>query len=238
MSTVAVLHDNPPLSGKKFFLASMISPESRNKHDVYAFKFHDVCETEDEGKRLCQYYHKMDPDFDVFLGTIGKWSPWVFDPLSITDVEYANSQLTELVGAHRANATSSDSKWHEDVNNHIKDIQRGATREGQLELANRRESPESVYHKIQQLNLVIKRRKDELEAIEDIFHTNYTKEERKHAKNVSLALTEPTPMKYEEYTEPKVETSIATTEHDRLLDLVDYEASLSASTNKEAEAAP
>ena len=221
MSQVAVLHDNPPIAGKKFFLASMISPESRNKHDVYAFKFHDVCETEEEGKKLCQYYHKLDPDFDVFLGTIGKWSPWVFDPLAIQDIQYANTQLTELVGAHRAHAKSSDSEWREDVDKHIKDIQRAATKEGQLELASKPESPESMYNKIQQLQLVIKRRKEELEAIEDIFHTNYTKEERKRAKQVSLPLTEPAPMKYEESAVPVSNPSetTTTTSYDSLLDV-------------------
>ncbi|KAJ3015366.1 UNVERIFIED_CONTAM: hypothetical protein HDU68_012762 [Siphonaria sp. JEL0065] len=62
--------DNP--SGKKFFLVSLASPESKQKNAVHRFKLHDMCETEDEGRLLCRYYHDLDPDFDVLLGIAGK----------------------------------------------------------------------------------------------------------------------------------------------------------------------
>ncbi len=193
---ITVLKDNPPLSGKKFFIVSMISPESRQKHDVHALKIHDMCEREDEAKILCEYYHGLDPDFDVFHGTVGKWSPWVWDPLSITNVEYADSRMTELIKGHRMHMQSNDRKWHEEVEKHIEEIKKGNTKEGQLAMANKKEHPRSLWFKIKQLDLVIKRRREEKEALESIFHRNYTKEERKDAQNCDLPLTEPAPMQY------------------------------------------
>lgn len=194
---ISVLKDNPPLPGKKFFLASMISPEGRQKGKVYGFKLHDMCETEEEGKMLCEYYHKLDPDFDVYLGTVGKWSPWVFDPLDVGNVEYADKFMTQLLGEHRSSKRDMDVKWRHEVDQNMEHIRRGATKEGQQEMSNRKEPAVSLWFKIQQLENTIKRRKNEQEALEEIFHTKYTKAERMEAKKAKLPLSEPAPMQYE-----------------------------------------
>jgi len=193
---IAILRDNPPLSGKKFFLASMISPEGRQKHPVHAFKLHDMCETEEEGRQLAELYREMDPDFDVLLGTVGKWCPWVFDPLEINNVEYANKELTDLIKSHRTNRLKMDEYWHKEHEMNLNEIRKGNTVEGQMEMANRKEPPEALYFKIRQLELTIKRRKDELDDLQERFHTEYTKVERNRAKKTNLPLSEPPPMQY------------------------------------------
>ena len=109
-STITVLHDNPLLTGKKFYLVSLISPDSRQKNSVYAFKIHDMCEEYEEAQSLAAYYNSLDPVFDVLIGTVGKWSPWVFNFDDVTP-KYADERLDNLVKAHRTQARNQDRDW-------------------------------------------------------------------------------------------------------------------------------
>ena len=181
MSKIAVLHDNPPLSGKKFFLISMISPESRQKHSVHGFKLHDMCESEEEGKKLCEYYHKLDPDFDVLLGVTGKWCPWVFDSLEVTDVEYANTELTTLIKSHREKKSSDSELWEADVNERKYQIKENGTKEGQELAMSQKEPAVSIYFKVLQLQKLIEKRQQELVALTEYFETNYSAQEQQQA---------------------------------------------------------
>lgn len=193
---VAILHDNPELPGKKWFLASMISPESRQSHQVHGFKIHDVCETEEEGRMLGEHYASIDKDFDVLLGRVGKWCPWLWDPLSITDVEYANKELTSLIKSHRMHEQEMDQHWKVEHKKNLEEIRKGATKEGQTEMANRKEPAVSLWFKIKQIEQVIKRRKEELDNLQELFHTQYKKDERNEAKKANLPLSEPSSMQY------------------------------------------
>jgi hypothetical protein len=175
----------------------MISPTSTQSHKVHGIKFHDVCETEEEGRMLCKYYHNLDPDFDVYLGTVGKWCPWIFNALDVENIEYADNFMTELIHEHRSNKRKMDTEWNNEVHDNMERIRYTATKEGQNEMANKKEATVSLWFKIQQLETTIKRRKQEKEALEDIFHTQYTKAERIEAKKAQLPLSEPLPMQYE-----------------------------------------
>ncbi|RKO94293.1 hypothetical protein BDK51DRAFT_42111 [Blyttiomyces helicus] len=203
---VAILHDNPPLPGKKYFLASMISPESRQKHDTYGFKIHDVCETEEEGRKLSMAYQALDPDFDIFVGTVGKWSPWVFNPFEVSNVEYANSQLTGLIQSHRNKQAEMDKNWDKEFREikekHAKDLEYAKTQEGKAALAsaseNKRQHAAAVWFKIQQLEALIKKRTEELRQERDTFLSDlYTDLERDEAQKITLPLTEPIDMQYQ-----------------------------------------
>lgn len=193
---VTVLKDNPPLAGKKYFLMSVISPESRQTHQVHGLKLHDMCETEEEGRMLAKYYHDLDPDFDVLLGVVGKWCPFLFDTLDVPDVEYANKELTNLIKSHRMQRNTMDQSWKQEHEKNIEEIRKANTKEGQFELANRKEPAVSVWFKIKQIEQVIKRRKEELDALQEHFHTKYSKIERLEAKKAQLPLSEPSPMQY------------------------------------------
>src|ERR1044071_2688675 len=127
---IAILHDNPPLPGKKFCLLSMISPESRQNHQGHGFKIHDMCETEEEGRMIAKVYSEMDDAFDVYLTRVGKWCPWILNPLEVQDVEYANKELTDLIRSHRMNRKQMDEHWKSEHEKNLQEIRKGATKEG------------------------------------------------------------------------------------------------------------
>lgn len=194
---ISVLHDNPPLSGKKFFLVSMISPESNQKHDIYGFKLHDVCETEEQGRKLCSYYNSLDPDFDIYLASVGKWLPWCFDPTAVTEAEYANEQLTNLIRGHREQTELKNQEWEKNLVKCKEAIKYEGSKEGQEESSRRKEVPESLYFKIKQLENLINSRNSELSQLKERYANDYTESERTHAESLELPISEIAPMQYE-----------------------------------------
>lgn len=204
---ITVLMDNPPLSGKKFFIVSMISPESRQKHQVYALKFHDVCETFQEAEHLAQYYNSLDNVFDCLIGSVGKWSPWLFN-LDDVDAKYADEQLNNLVRSHRQKASVQDQQFINHVNKHKNEVAQISSKEFQAAIVTeKKESAVQVLFRIKQLELVLKRRNEEMEALQSIYNENYTDEERDHAKTLedSFPLSEPSISQYKKLPEPNEE---------------------------------
>lgn len=204
---ITVLHDNPPLTGKKHFLVSMISPESRQKHQVYGMKIHDVCEDYSEAEQLAQYYNSMDPVFDVLIGTVGKWSPWVFNFDDVTP-KYADEQLNNLVTAHRGQANIQDRQFIDHVNRHKTEVAQVSSKEFQeAKMIEKKETAVQLLFKIKQLELIISRRNEELSSLQCIYSENYTDEEREHASTLegNFPLTEPSITQYKEIIEVQEE---------------------------------
>ena len=197
---ISVLHDNPDLPGKKFFLASIISPESRQKHDVYAMKFHDVSGEYEEAMALAEYYKNLDPDFDVFVGTMGKWCPWLFN-FDEVDAVYSDKMLTELVANHRKNAKVSEKQFFDRVTAHANnELPARVTREFK-EKELEKENAVQLLYRIRQLELVVKRRQTELLSIQEIFDSGkYTDDEREGARKLEdkFPLSEPAVMRYDD----------------------------------------
>lgn len=196
--TITVLHDNPPLTGKKHFLVSMISPESRQKHQVHALKIHDMCEDYEEAEQLATYYNSLDPVFDVLIGTVGKWSPWVFNFDDITP-KYADDQLNTLVKSHRTKAKAQDQEWINHVNKHRQDVSDMTSKEFQKARAEtKKETAVQMLFRIRQIELTIKRRQDELTSLNELYQELYDDSERTHASSLEndFPLAEPAIMDY------------------------------------------
>lgn len=200
---ITVLHDNPPLTGKKHFLVSMISPESRQKHQVYAIKIHDMCEDYAEAEQLAQYYNSMDPVFDVLIGTVGKWSPWVFNFDDVTP-KYADEQLNGLIKAHRGKANLQDQEFIDHVNRHTTDVAQVSSKEFQeARIVETKETAVQLLFKIKQLELIISRRNEELSSLQCVYAENYSDEERNHARALEekFPLSEPGITRYKKLVE-------------------------------------
>ena len=200
MQHVTALHDNPPIAGKKLFLVSMISPEGNQKHKVHGFKLHDVCESDTEAKMLQQYYHNLDPDFDILVGTVGKWVPWVFDVNDVPDLKYANEHLDTLVKNHRMTKNTEDKDWINRIENHKKNMENTTGKEAQEKLVeDKKESSISMKFRIKQLELCILRRNTELSSLMQIYDEKYSDEEKNKANRMEYPLlTEPSLMFYDE----------------------------------------
>lgn len=182
-SKIDTLRDDPPLTGQKWCCVSMISPEGRQKGQVYAWKLRYVSETPEEAEKMAEYLRDRDPTFDVYVTRVGVWVPWVWSPDEVGNAKYMNSQLTELVSEQRRQRELADAAFDDRVQRELDELKRGNTKEGLAERLAAKEKPVSVYFKILQLQQVIEARQQELRKWESVFHSeSYTDEERQHAK--------------------------------------------------------
>lgn len=168
------------------FLVSMVSPVSPQKNSVYGFKIHGVCKTEEEGRKLIAQIHDSDPDFDVLLGDVGKWVPWVFDPTAVKDQVFADERLTDLLKAHREEEARKNSAWEKQLDEKKKQMEILKSKEYQEGKANEKEEVVSVINKIRQLENFVSARQSELDKFRALLEDNYSEEEREAARAIEM----------------------------------------------------
>ena len=87
--------------GQKFALISIVSPNSKQKHDACALKIRGVFATEEEGRKHAEKLSKLDQMFDVFLVDMYKWLPVPPDPDHIGDTVYQDKMLNDIIQGHK-----------------------------------------------------------------------------------------------------------------------------------------
>lgn len=184
---IDVMRDDPPLSGQKWFCVSMVSPENpRQKAKVHAFKLRYVCEYEEEAHKMAEYLRNHDPTFDVYVGPVGKWLPWVEDPTLMNNMNFTDSHLTELIKSQAEQRAKADLAFDDRVQKELEAIKYENTPEGLAQKIKdrERESSRSLYYKMLQLRKVIEERQTELDRFTELFESElYTDKEREEALN-------------------------------------------------------
>lgn len=100
---VDYLTEDVPLEGQQFVCLSFISPEGIKNCKTRGLKVRGVYHTEEEAKARCEELNAIDPDFDVFIGEVGKWLPWNPDPTESKNQVYREKELNEIVQGHHKN---------------------------------------------------------------------------------------------------------------------------------------
>jgi hypothetical protein len=98
-----LLIEDPEIPGQKYVLLSFLSPEriKDSKQKVRGLKIRGVYCTKEEAEEQCKYIRdRIDSNFDIYVGEVGKWLPW--DDTDKTDDEnYAEKELNDLMKAYR-----------------------------------------------------------------------------------------------------------------------------------------
>lgn len=97
------LPEDSEISGQKYVCLSFLSPEGVKGCKIRGLKIRGVYETKEEAGERCKQLSSEDPDFDVFVGEVGKWLPWNPDPNDAKDQVYDNEELNKLMNAHKEN---------------------------------------------------------------------------------------------------------------------------------------
>lgn len=99
------LPEDDLLPGQKWVCLSFISPEGKIKNcKIRGLKVRGVYDSREEADERATALQKIDPDFDVFVGEVGKWLPWDPDPhdeSKVKDVVYNEHELQRLAKAHK-----------------------------------------------------------------------------------------------------------------------------------------
>ncbi len=83
---------------------------------IRGIKVRGVYATEAEASARAKRLQKTDPNFNIYMGAVGKWMAWDPDPNSVKEQEYANDQLNTLMKKYRDNEEARDTYYTDQKN--------------------------------------------------------------------------------------------------------------------------
>jgi DNA repair exonuclease SbcCD ATPase subunit len=100
------LEEDKPINGQSWVCLSFLSPEGIKNCSLRGLKVRGVYSTKEEADKRAKELQDIDPDFDVFVGEVGKWLPWDPDPNDdkvVQDQVYYETQLNDLMKGYKEN---------------------------------------------------------------------------------------------------------------------------------------
>lgn len=97
------LPEDTPIPNQTWFVASFVSPQTLKNCNLHLLKVRGVYATREEADKRAAYLQKVDPDFNVYVGEVGKWLGWDPDPNSIEDQKYKEEKLQEIMDSYKKN---------------------------------------------------------------------------------------------------------------------------------------
>ena len=181
------LTEDLPIPSQKYALISIVGPHMRQKCDVWGLKIRGVADSLEQAKSLTKRIMKLDKDYDIYTVDVGKFFPLAVEPYDVSNVEYENQQLNDLIKNYLENKEKANEHWHHRKQEMMKEAIREGKAEGQKELADKKEHPIAVLQRIKAFEDQLKEESERLDSLkEDLklsrekFET-YTEEERKLA---------------------------------------------------------
>jgi hypothetical protein len=87
--------------GQRYALISVVSPQSKQKNDFYGVKIRGVFSTTEDANAHAQRLQKVDTTFNIYLVDMYKWLLIPPDDDQISDHEFAEQKLNEIVKGHK-----------------------------------------------------------------------------------------------------------------------------------------
>jgi len=86
---------------------------------IRGIKVRGVFPSEAEAAIKAKRLQKADPNFNIYMGGVGKWMAWEPDPNKVVDQEYANDQLNSLMKKYRENEDAREQFYTEQKNKRV-----------------------------------------------------------------------------------------------------------------------
>jgi hypothetical protein len=185
------LFEDPPVNGQNFALVSIVGPNLQQRCNVYGIKIRGVADSMDRARTMSQKLTKIDPDYDIYTVEVGKFFPLDVDPLKLSDVEYQNSQLNNLIKNYLENRENANVEYEKRKNEMLKK----AIAEGKSKQESS-EHPIAILNRIEELNGKIAQAKEHLENLTQALTYNtteydkFTQEEKENAEREFKSLKE------------------------------------------------
>jgi len=84
-------------------------------NSIRGIKIRGVYNTQDEANKRAESIQKVDRKFNVFVGQVGYWLPWDPNPNNITDQQYLEKGLNDLMQKYNENHVKKDVFYAEQV---------------------------------------------------------------------------------------------------------------------------
>jgi hypothetical protein len=97
------LTEDEQISNQLWCCISFLSPETLKNCNFRAIKIRGVYGTKEEATKRADYLQKIDPDFNIYVGEVGKWLGWDPDPNTIDDQVYREKKLQDIMDGYKKN---------------------------------------------------------------------------------------------------------------------------------------
>jgi len=97
------LTEDPVIPGQLWCCISCLSPETVKNCNYRGIKVRGVYATYEEAKNRAEYLQSIDPNFNIFVGEVGKWLGWDPDPNTVEDQVFREKQLQEIMENYNKN---------------------------------------------------------------------------------------------------------------------------------------
>ncbi len=101
------LKEDEPISGQRFVLLSIVTPELIKNCTVRGIKIRGVYATEQEARIRASELQKKDQLHNIYVAPVGKWLPWDDDPSKAQEEEYAEGELNRIMKGLKENQVKS-----------------------------------------------------------------------------------------------------------------------------------
>jgi len=95
------LTEDPVIPNQLWCCISFISPETLKNCNFRGIKVRGVYATKEEATKRAEYLQKIDPDFNIYVGEVGKWLGWDPDPNTIDDQVYREKKLQDIMDNYK-----------------------------------------------------------------------------------------------------------------------------------------
>lgn len=102
------LSEDREVPRQKYALITIVGPHMKQKCDVWGMKIRGVASTIDEAKELSKGIMKYDNNYDIYTVDVGKFFPLVVNSDDVSDVEYQNQELNNLIKSYKENKEQAD----------------------------------------------------------------------------------------------------------------------------------
>lgn len=200
MKHIDYLFEDPPVAMQKYALVSIVGPHMPQKCDVWGLKIRGVAETIEKARAITQRLMKIDNNYDIYTVEVGKFFPLAVEPHEISEVEYENKQLNDLVKSYLENRQRANDEWATRKNEMVQE----AIREGQQQ-DKKPEHPVAVLQRIKMMEQQLQEENDKLQELEGSLNkskelfASYTDAQREEADaELRAAIHQATPSASEE----------------------------------------
>lgn len=102
------LKEDIVIPNQKYVCLSFISPEGIANCNIRSVKVRGVFESYEEATAHAKYLQGVDPDFNVFIGEVGKWLPWDPEPSEgAKDQYYYEEEMQKLMKGYKENLANA-----------------------------------------------------------------------------------------------------------------------------------
>lgn len=100
---IDLLSEDPELGGQKWCCVSFISKDNIKGATLNALKIRGSFSTREEAEQRAKDLAKIDPNFNVYVGEVGKWLPWEQNPSEVENNVYQEEELNKLMKGYKEN---------------------------------------------------------------------------------------------------------------------------------------